>query len=422
MSGEAEQEFLQWDHERNYLYAGDQPVCFHCHHYNLFIQETIDEALGSTRGEQLRKEASADAWRPVLEALFTAQAIHGSYEKLSAAFDLFANTGQGKLVLEDASLQSAFVSSDSLHYGTAWRVVHGAQPALHPTDGLAAGFIGVAFELAYDLAPGSIEVTQTSCVAMGDSRDGFKLTQHDRPRELHPAIGRAEMEAHTGEMIDSLEEATVSEITQAFCGMLAQITSDERGLVEGFGILVTLTPTAYYNTLCLKVMEYLEEEHPTLLQVSEQMLYEAGRLCGFNTFGGVLKSPEWEALIGGERTADPRETLLHTCAIARSFGFGKWSVHEYFNEDLLVLRAPATYEDPFVRALRGESKRPVCYLFTGAGESMARLAEDVDWSRVPMFGLDYYDKTVKQADTSWRAKQTQCRARGDAFVEVTVEH
>lgn len=421
MSGEADQEFLQWDYERNYLYAGDQPVCFHCHHYNLFIQETIDEALGAAIGDQLRREASADAWRPVLEALFSGQALHGSYEKLSAAFELFASTGQGKLVLEDASLQNAAISSEALHYGTAWRMIHGTQAALHVTDGLAAGFISAAFELAYELAPGSIEVTQTACIAMGDARDQFELIQHEQPRELNPTISRARMEAHTGQMVDSLEEETVSEITRAFCGMLAQITPDDRGLVEGFGILVTLTPTAYYNTLCLKVMEYLEAEHPTLLQVSEQMLYEAGRLCGFNTFGGVLKSPEWEAIIGRERTADPEETLLHTCAIARSFGFGKWSVHEYFDEDLLVLRAPATYEDPFVCELRGESKRPVCYLFTGAGESMARLAEDVDWSNAPMFGLDYYDETVKRSDTSWRAKQTQCRARGDAFAEVTVE-
>ena len=422
MSSTADEPFLQWDHDKSYLYAANHPVCFHCHHYNMFIQETVDEALGATLGTHLREEASADAWRPIIEAfLNTLEGGEDASEKLAASFSLFASVGHGKLIVEDASLENGSVYGETLHYSTAWQVIHDGTPAPFPVDGMAAGFISAAFELVYELEPGSIEVKQTSCVSMGDARSQFEISRRDAPRALHASLTRAQVERYAEAAVDSLEEDEIDRLSQTFSEMLAQITSDARGLVEGFGILVTLTPTSYYNILCTRTIEHLKAEHPTLLKVSEQMFYEAGRLCGFNTFGGVIKSPEWEALIGRERSDEPLETLLHTCAIARSFGFGKWSVQEYYPEDLLILRSPATYEEPYVLEFGDRQPRPACYLFTGASEAMVRLAENVDWAAHPSFGLAYYDATVKQPAVPWTASQTQCRARGDDYAEVTVE-
>ena len=36
----------RFDAERNITTLGGRRIVFHCHHYNVFLQRTIDEALG----------------------------------------------------------------------------------------------------------------------------------------------------------------------------------------------------------------------------------------------------------------------------------------------------------------------------------------------------------------------------------------
>ena len=420
MSTPHQDEFFSWDHDASFLYAGGNPVCFHCHHYNLFIQSTVDDALGAPASAKLRQEASADAWRPILRDFLARHEAPGIGARLELASALYASAGHGRLDLSQLSPAGGIASARHLHHSDGWKFAREAERSRHPMGAVAAGYLATAFELAYDLEPGTARVTQTACTAQGDDTNIFTLAPGEQARALHPTLTRAQMQAHAGARLDALHDAEIDRISREFRAMLAGISGDERGLVEGFGILVTLTPTSYYNILCTRMLDTLQREHPRLLDVSEQMLYEAGRLCGFNTFGGVLRSPEWESIVG-ERTGEAMQTLAHTCAIARSFGFGRWSISEYYPEDLVIFCAPMTYEDPHAMEYGESAERPACYLFTGASEAMTRLAEEVTWEHPPRFGLDTYEHLVKRSQQGWRATQTRSRVRGDARDEVHVE-
>ena len=39
------------------------PVIYHCHHFNLFLDQTIDDALGPVEGPKVRFEAAREAFR-----------------------------------------------------------------------------------------------------------------------------------------------------------------------------------------------------------------------------------------------------------------------------------------------------------------------------------------------------------------------
>jgi hypothetical protein len=120
------------------------------------------------------------------------------------------------------------------------------------------------------------------------------------------------------------------------------------------------------------------------------LLREAGRLCGFNTFGGIIGSPEWEALTGSTER-DMLTVALHACTIARGLDFGRWSVSDYEEGTLIAFQAPSTYEGPYYKIRHGTADDPTCYLFEGACEAAAQLGHAVDWSEQPDFTPAFYE-------------------------------
>ena len=52
--------------EHDLMYFGPSPAVYHCHHFNLFLDQTIDDALGFEAGSRLRFLAGREFASPLL--------------------------------------------------------------------------------------------------------------------------------------------------------------------------------------------------------------------------------------------------------------------------------------------------------------------------------------------------------------------
>src|SRR5678815_5125037 len=105
--------------EQSLTFLAGIPYVYHCHHYNLFHDQTIDDALGETAGLRVRTTAAHNAFRELLDAVFAATTATTPAERISLATELFAWMGQGRLAL-DVTRTGGRARSASLHYGYAY--------------------------------------------------------------------------------------------------------------------------------------------------------------------------------------------------------------------------------------------------------------------------------------------------------------
>jgi hypothetical protein len=393
------------------------PYVYHCHHYNLFHDQTIDDALGEDHGARIRFAAARAASSELLAGLSAATGADTPAERIALATRVLPWMGHGRIEIS-ATASGGEATGTFLHYAFTWREKYGTRVKRdEPADAFAAGFAAAAVENAFRLPAGSIGAFEDKCFALRDSNCHFMLT----PATPSPALVRIDQEAvatHLGPTFGGIEEAKIAAIADGLRGFVRGVAGDERGVIAAFGVFVTMHLSNYYNHTIFEAIHHIEREIPSAIPAGEALLREAGQACVFNTFGNMLLSPEWEGMVGAP-TGDPLELLTYSCAIARGFGFGHWSVHEFEPGRRLVLRAPADYESPFYLARYGKSTKPRCYFLQGSALAMMVLAHSVPWKSRPQLTSEFY-QSLFRGKLPWVMEQTQCPTRGDALSEIVV--
>ena len=405
------------DHDITF-FAG-APVVYHCHHYNLFLDQTIDDALGSREGTALRTRAAHEAFYHFLHALLPETGAASPAEKLQVAEMIFAAMGHGTLKLRTHA-QGGEATGDYLHYGFTWKEKYGGRiRRRYPADAVASGCAAAATELAYDLPFGSLEAVEESCVSMDAPRCRFQLRPTKTPSPLPKPVSTRESRRNVGETFDGSHDHHIRKIMNALRNFLGGVSCDERGLVQGFGVFVTLHLASYYNRISYDALYTIERTAPQSFHVMEGLLREAGHACGFNTFGGLISSPEWESLFGPV-TGDPLDIITYCCGIGRALGFGHWAIHEFEPERRLVIRTPSSYESTYHVTRHGLATTGRCYLHLGAAIAMMNLAHRVPWNKKPTLDQNFYQSLYKEG-TQWQAVEASCVSKGDEYCEFVVE-
>ncbi len=411
----------QWsrlpEHELSFL--GDAPVIYHCHHFNLFLDQTVDDALGPKIGAELRFAAARDASYQLLESLMQASGAETPAERMSLAEGVFAAMGHGHLAI-DVDQGKGSARGENLHYGRTWFEKYGGNVRRRtPVDTFAAGFIAAAAELAAGLPRESVIVKEDLCIGMRASHCEFSISRGE-PGEHLAAIDRAATEATIGatKPTAGLHEPQIESITETLRAFLAGVRGDQHGLIQNFGVYITLHLTSYYNRITYGTISRVLKTAPKMLEILESLFRESGHVCVFNTFGGILMSPEWEGAIG-ELNPDPAEIVAGCTAIARALNFGRWTIREHSPGQRLVIDTPTTYECPYYLTRHGRSDRPSCYFLQGAALAIMQLAECVNWRERPALDQEFYNKLFRSG-VKWRVEQTQCRTMGQDRCEVVV--
>ena len=393
------------------------PFVYHCHHYNLFHDQTIDDALGDEVGARIRFRAARTSCSELLHGIGRALAASTSAERAEIAATLLPWMGHGRLHLA-TNPQGGEATGLNLHYGFSWREKYGTKVKRDfPADSFAAGFAAAACEYIEGLPPGSIEATEDRCLALRDADCHFAL-RPTAPGATPAAVDQAATEKLAGGSFGGLDEARIAAIADGLRDFVKGVAGDERGVIAAFGVFVTMHLSNYYNETIYEAVHHVEREQPALLPVAETLFREAGIQCVFNTFGNMLLSPEWEGLVGAP-SGDPFEMLSSCAAIARGLGFGHWTIHEYEPARRFVLRAPVDYEVPFYLQRYGRSDKPRCYVLQGAALAMTVLAHMVRWKERPKLTQEFY-LSLFRGKLPWVAEQTLCPTRGDGLCEVVV--
>jgi len=405
--------------EQELSFLGDAPVIYHCHHFNLFLDQTVDDALGPKRGPQVRFAAARDASYQLLDSLMQANGAQTPAERMAIAESTFAAMGHGRLSI-GASGGSGKAIGEHLHYGRAWSEKYGASVRRrHPADTFAAGYTAAAAEVAAGLPRESVLANEDRCIAMRAPRCEFSLTPGEQA-ELRPDVGVQATLAALGDLKPEpgLHEPTIGAITETLRSFLAGVRGDQHGLVQNFGVYITLHLASYYNRITYDTISQVLSTAPKMIDVLESLFRESGHVCVFNTFGGILMSPEWEGAIG-DLKEDPEEIVAACLGIARALNFGRWTLREYVPGERLVIDTPSTYECPYYITRHGTSSRPSCYFLQGAALAIMQLAERVKWTARPALTQDYYNQLFR-GGAHWKVEQTRCRTLGHDRCEVVV--
>src|SRR5215470_1175667 len=151
------------------------PAVYHCHHFNLFLDQTIDDALGPEGGTALRFTAAREAAYDLAMAIVVANGAVTPSERISAIQGVFSAMGHGRLNVASGP-GGGDASGTHLHYGYTWGEKYGKTVRRrHPADAFAAGFAAAATEVAFDLPRESVAVNELECVALRQGQCQFAL-------------------------------------------------------------------------------------------------------------------------------------------------------------------------------------------------------------------------------------------------------
>lgn len=411
-----------YDREQSLTFLGGAPYVFHCHHYNLFHDQTIDDALGDTVGLEVRTRAAKNAFRAVLESISAAEHATTPVERVQLARELFPYMGLGAIEIAASAFEGS-ARSASLHYGYAWREKYGSRVKRSlPVDAVTAGFLAALTEVAYALPQGTAWAVEEECVAAKATECRSRIERKPVGGWNEPVpvvVDEATVRRHVAPPERGLDEDRIARIGAGLTDFMKAVRGDERGLVQAFSVFVAAQLASYYNESMFEMVTRLEAQSPKLAPTAEELAREAGRVCVFNTFGNVLLSPEWEALVG-PLSSDPADIVSFCLAIARGLGFGHWHLHEYEPKKRMVLRASSSYEVPYYLARFGKAERPRGYFLGGSAMAIAVLAEHVDWASKPKLDGDAYQRLLGGGKPLARVEQTLCQMRGDAVSELVV--
>lgn len=397
-------------------FLGNVPVVYHCHHFNLFLDQTIDDALGNSGG-LLKRLAGRRAAAELLPKLLIDAVT--PVEKLEIAKSVFASMGHGKLIFE-VNERGGEVHASTLHYGITWSEKYGNTVKNDlPMDHFAAGFAACATALAFGNEGESLDSSETKCVARRDARCQFRVSAGSPKLPEANPVNYESIEKRLGEYPTCPNESEISGITEGLNSFLAGVEPDSRGLIEAFGVYVTLHLSNYYNAISFGALSEIRERSPGSSSVLADLLRESGHVCVFNTFGGIILSPEWEGLVS-RPTENPKQIVIWCLAIARALGFGRWSLENFVEGKEMVISTPTNYEAPYFSIRENGASNSPEYFFQGAAAAIMHLAHHVKWSGSPRFTHAEYLKLFENGELPWRTEQNHSSSLGGPCSRVVI--
>jgi hypothetical protein len=188
------------------------------------------------------------------------------------------------------------------------------------------------------------------------------------------------------------------------------ISGNDEGLIPAFGLYLTKHFADYYNRVSFATARRLERT-PDLVEDAGYLLIEAGHVCAFNTFGGIMKSAEWDAVV--RPMIESREDWIYgMTAVVNTFGWGRWKVRELLPDYRLVVSVEDSYEAAGWLRDYPQSDRPRCYLANGGVAGLMNLLYVGDITGGPELTQEYYERQFGHS-TSFTSSEVLCRAKGD---------
>lgn len=187
------------------------------------------------------------------------------------------------------------------------------------------------------------------------------------------------------------------------------LVGNEEGLIPAFGLYLTRHYAGYYNSISFRYLHAAEAAGDSRTAIAA--LVEAGHICAFNTFGGIMMSQEWEAVVAP--MIESREDWCRgIVAVINALGWGVWSVEHLEPGKRLEVSVSHSYEsEGYLAAHPRRHDGGVCFLATGGVAGIMNLIYHGDITQRPSLSPDYYAKLFG-GSAKFVAEETECRAHG----------
>jgi hypothetical protein len=393
--------------------VGGEPMIFHCHHYNTFLQRSIEDAA-YIESESARIGGAAEVAFGQLAVLFAREELDTVAERKAMAQELYRWAGFGTFDLSSITADGGTITTPNSHYAHAWKLKFGPHTA--PVCGFASGWLAGALAAIFDLPLGSFRVTHPTCGVTSDAPDcHFEITRGVPNYRIFNSVGAGPLTAHEPVAVES-HNVDYDGIFEALTGM--EIVGDETGAIPAFGVHLTRHYANYYNRISF---EFLKDVRAMFgdegIEVAKSLFVEAGHVCAFNTFGGIMTSGPWDALI--RPTLRTKEDWVHgMCAAVNALGWGRWQCTDV-SRDGAEFILHDDYESTGYLAMYGKSDIPLSYLAEGAVVGTMNLIYEGHIEEKPTLDADFYLNLFRGQDR-FKVECTQSQAMGANVTRLSV--
>ncbi len=404
---------IKHEHRRHLL--GSQPMIFHCHHYNSFLQQTIRDA-SYIDSRPFLIGAAEEVGFGQLSNIFRDLNIGEVEERKQWAEYVYKTCGFGRLDLDGLGESGGHVQAPSSHYVWGWRARQ-TRPSAEPICYFTSGWLCGALSAIYDKPVGYYGVEETRCAAMGEAACGFTLTADACNHQVFQPFndGNHLSERHKIRPIPP-NNLDYDGVYEAVSGM--DLSGNNDGIVPAFGVYLTHHYANYYCRISFELLSQMQARFGDEgREVAELLLMEAGRICSFQTGGGIMISDEWDALV--RPTLKTKEDWMHgIMAIMNAFGWGRYQVVDV-SEHGAEFIIHDDYESIGYLNMYGKSDYPVSFLPMGGLPGLVTLVYVAGIENKPTLNAEFYRSIFTQART-YESTCLSSKAMGDEVTHIKI--
>jgi hypothetical protein len=382
-------------HRHGHTLIGGLGRVFHCNHYNAYLQMAVmlSDGVGECQPRVLLRDAVIPLVRRLRKSGYTTKEL----------LNEFSFCGFGKL----CALFKGQWATPSSHYGQA-ALMHGRKEcSCYFTSGYIAGMT-------------DDHIVETQCKQVGSPVDWFKPQELQEPVKDYldrsfgtsPAPPRFQF-AGCAAFNTAIDEAAIVEAVSGLA-LYGKSGPNDTGLIDAFGVVLTNHFADYYNYVSYRTyFDMVAAGMPK--QETREVFVQGGHICAFNTFGGIMSSPEWYQLVVPHCRNDS-DWIHGIVAVINALGWGVWRVEKIVPGKNLTIRIYNSYEGiGFRRIFARSDERELSFLNIGAVMGLAHLLWKIDIKERPSLTQEFYVNVFNNPQGSFHAEQTHAIAAGDPF-------
>ncbi|MEO0306688.1 MAG: 4-vinyl reductase [Gloeomargarita sp. GMQP_bins_120] len=400
------------DRSRKLVGLFGEPVIFHCHHYNLFLQQTIEDPAWID-GVTILRQSAQEIFFSLLQGAFGKLGVTQAAQRWQVARQLFSFLGFGQID-GDISPQGADIELRHSHYAQGWLGKYGATLQRHkPIDHVAVGYAAAALDAIYgSLGDYQAEETQCQAVTRGD-HCVIRVQPVATRRPLTPSPGMGRIIDQPASIARAKTSVDYEALNETLWGL--PLAGDEQGQIRAFNVLLTRMPANYYNRIQYRFLDALRAVNPALEEVGCELLRESGHVCVFYTFGNIMASVEWESLVQPLIQNDT-DWIHGGYAVASSLGWGRWELVEIASDQSCRVVIDGNYETNYFLATYPQSATGACFFAQGAVPALMNLVYRGHIAQKPTLDETLYNNLFRRVNY-FRGQEVRAREKGDPWCE-----
>ncbi len=166
---------ISWNKKTNQRLVEGKSLVFHCHHYNCFLQRTLEDAkIVDGKGIQI-ESAREVAFEQFTKAFEDHQKLKTAKQKLKFASNFFQIAGFGLIDFSKTNTEGGTVTCPVSHYAKGWVAKWGKRKT--PMCYFNTGWIAGVMAAAYNKELYDYDVRETKCEAVKGKGCKFEVTQ-----------------------------------------------------------------------------------------------------------------------------------------------------------------------------------------------------------------------------------------------------